>query len=401
MIQDQHLARTTRPVAFGQRPVPPRVCVIDDKPHVRSFLAEALSDLGFIAHESHAAELAAVLADIAPDLIVLGPLGGVEELATVLGRLADFPGRVMLFGGRSAPSLIRAHERGERLGLTMLPPLGTPFHDGDLHQNLGCFLPITPSPDIGIDVDEALTNGWLELWYQPKIDTRSLTPSGAEAVVRVRHPIWGLVTPAYFIPSASDPYYHALSQFVILHAKADWLQFAADGNRIDISVSLPSPVLEDPDFIANVFGKLPTAAADGGLLIAADCASALADPAVVRKAGAQLAFHHIGIALDAIGPEGATLVGRRDLPVVEMKVQAAFVRGCSDDRIRQAVCAHIVAAARDNGARAVAGGVTSQADFMMLRGFGFDLVQGPLFARPLPAGKFARSVLAKRFAAVS
>jgi len=89
---------------------------------------------------------------------------------------------------------------------------------------------------------------------------------------------------------------------------------------LGFSVNLPSPVLEDPDFIAHVFGKLPRDAAEGGLLIATDCAGALADAPAVRKAAAQLAFHHIGIALDAIGPEGVTLVGRRDLPVVEMKV---------------------------------------------------------------------------------
>jgi EAL domain-containing protein (putative c-di-GMP-specific phosphodiesterase class I) len=365
---------------------------------VRSFLAEAVRDLGFVTRECGAPDLAAVLADVAPDLIVAGPLGGEEELSALLRALVAFPGKVMLFGGRSAPSLINAHEVGERLGLAMLPPLGTPFRDGDLGQNLGCFLPIAPPPAIGIDVDEALNNGWLELWYQPKIDPRTLTPRGAEALVRVRHPTWGLVPPAYFIPAANDPYYHALSQFVILHAMADWMRFAADGNRVDISVSLPSPVLEDPDFIATIFGKLPARAAEGGLLIAVDCADALADADLVRRAGAQLAFRHIGIALDAIGPEGAMLVGRRDLPVVEMKVQSAFVRDCRNDRIRQAVCAHIVAAARESGARSVAGGVASHADFLMLRELGFDLVQGPMFARPMEARKFARSILGRRFA---
>jgi EAL domain-containing protein (putative c-di-GMP-specific phosphodiesterase class I) len=399
MIQDQHIERQAQLVPFGQRPVPPRACVIDNKPHVRSFIAEAVSDLGFVTHEYAAPDLAAALAEVAPDLIIVGPLGDGGEVPVLLRKLAGFPGKIMLFGGRSASSLIDAHEIGERLGLVMLPPLGTPFRDGDLSQNLSCFLPIAPSPAIGIDVDEALHNGWLELWYQPKIDCRSLTPRGAEALVRVRHPTWGLVAPAYFIPSANDPYYHALSQFVIMHAMADWMRFAAGGARIDISVSLPSPVLEDPDFIATIFGKLP-AAADGGLLIAADCADALVDAAVVRKAGAELAFRHIGIALDAIGPEGAMLVGRRDLPVVEMKVRSAFVCDCSNDRIRQAVCAHIVAAARENGARAVAGDVANHADFAMLRGLGFDLVQGPMFAKPMEARKFARSVLAKRFAAV-
>lgn len=401
MIQDQHqYARRKQTVSFRLGPIPPRVCVVDNKPHVRSFIAEALDDLGFIVHQCGAAALAVVRAEVAPDLIVLGPLGEAGELAALLGNLAGFPGKVMLFGGRSAPSLMHTHELGKRLGLAMLQPLGTPFRDGDLSANLDCFLPIALPPDIGIDVDEALCKGWLELWYQPKIDTRSLTPRGAEALVRVRHPTWGLLKPAYFIPSVDDPYYHALSQFVIMHAMADWMWFAADGNRVDISVSLPSPVLEDPDFIATIFGKLPAKAADGGLLIAVDCAEALNDAAVVRKACAQLAFRRIGIALDTTGPEGATLVGRRDLPVVEIKVQSTFVCGCADDRIRQAVCTHIVAAARDNGARAVASGVATHADFLTLRKLGFDLVQGPLFAKPLPAHKFVRSAFARRFSAL-
>ncbi len=399
MIQDKNLARQAQLIPFGHRLVPPRACVINNKPHVRSFFAGALSDLGFITHECGARDVAVVLADVAPDLVVIGPLGPDDDLPALLRTLTAFPGKVMLFGGRSAPSLISAHDFGERLGLAMLPPLGTPFRDSDLKQNLDCFLPIAPSPDIGIDVDEALHSGWLELWYQPKIDSRSLTPRGAEALLRVRHPTWGLVAPAYFIPSASDPYYHSLSQFVIMHVMADWMQFAADGNRVDISVSLPSPVLEDPDFIAHVFGKLPAGAAAGGLLIAADCADAMADIDSVRRAGAHLAFRNIGIALDAIGPEGAMLVGRRDLPVVEMKVRRAFVRGCGNDRIRQAVCAHIVAAARENGARSVADGVSSHAEFLTVRELGFDMVQGPLFANPTVAHKFSRSVLAKRFVA--
>jgi len=94
----------------------------------------------------------------------------------------------MLFGGRSSTALIRSHEFGEQAGLTMLPTLGTPFRKRDLDANLESFLPVRPAPPLPIDVDEALCNGWLELWYQSKIDTKSLVSVGAEALVRVRHP---------------------------------------------------------------------------------------------------------------------------------------------------------------------------------------------------------------------
>jgi EAL domain-containing protein (putative c-di-GMP-specific phosphodiesterase class I) len=61
----------------------------------------------------------------------------------------------------------------------------------------------------------------------------------------------------------------------------------------------------------------------------------------------------------------------------------------------------VATAAHENGARSVADGVATQGDFLTLRELGFDLVQGPLFAKPMEAGKFARSVLARRFASVT
>ncbi|MGB9043357.1 MAG: hypothetical protein WCC81_12910, partial [Pseudolabrys sp.] len=47
-----------------------------------------------------------------------------------------YGGTVMLFGGRSSAALIRNHELGEQAGLTMLPPLGTPFRT--THTFMGC-----------------------------------------------------------------------------------------------------------------------------------------------------------------------------------------------------------------------------------------------------------------------
>lgn len=163
----------------------------------------------------------------------------------------------MLFGGRSSAALIRNHEFGERSGLAMLPPLGTPFRDRHLTANLACFLPVQPAAPLPVDVDEALFNGWLELWYQPKINARSLVPRGAEALVRMRHPTWGVVAPAYFIPGASDPFLHGLSQFVVARVLADSMQFAAANHKVQISIQLPLQALEDMRFIDRIMAHLP------------------------------------------------------------------------------------------------------------------------------------------------
>jgi EAL domain-containing protein (putative c-di-GMP-specific phosphodiesterase class I) len=112
-------------------------------------------------------------------------------------------------------------------------------------------------------------------------------------------------------------------------------------------------------------------------------------------------LRNIGISVNDIDAKGASLAGRRDLPVVEMKVDRKFVRGCADDRIKQAHCAEIVAIARDSGAKSVAEGVETQSDFLVVRDLGFDLMQGHMFARPMTSGKFERAMLARRHAAVA
>src|SRR5688500_5630090 len=112
---------------FGRRRIAPRVCVVDVKPHIRSFLADALEELGLIARQcGHLKEVAAALSDFDPDLIVLGLLTPESEVTKTLHLLvsSNFSGRVMLFGGRAASSLMALQELGEQSGLAMLPPLG-------------------------------------------------------------------------------------------------------------------------------------------------------------------------------------------------------------------------------------------------------------------------------------
>jgi EAL domain-containing protein (putative c-di-GMP-specific phosphodiesterase class I) len=390
-------------VQFGRRPIPPRACVVENKTHVRMFLTEMLDELGFIAREADTIDIRAVLRDFRPDLIVLGPLEAGLEVRSLLRTLQaqNYGGAVMLFGGRSSAALIRSHEFGEDAGLGMLPPLGTPFRKRDLDTILSGFLPVRPAPPLPIDVDEALCNGWLELWYQSKINAKSLVPRGAEAIVRVRHPTWGVVPPAYFIPAANDPYLHGLSQFVIARALADSMQFAAANHQVQISIPLPLLVLEDMQFIDRMMEHLPEKVRQNGFLIAVDCVDLVNDLALVRRIAGQLASRNIGIAINDIDAEGASLAGRRDLPVVEMKVDRKFIRGCADDRIKQARCAEIVAIARDTGAKSVAEGVETQSDFLVVRDLGFDLLQGHMFAKPMAPRKFERAMLARRHAAVA
>src|SRR6185436_6495420 len=109
-----------------------------------------------------------------------------------------------------------------------------------------------PPPPLPVDFVEALGNNWLELWYHPKIDPRALRPLGVEALIRLRHPSWGIVPPAHFLPQQGDPHFRALSDFVVMNAMADWSYFASHARPIELSINLPGAVLTDPNFVERM-----------------------------------------------------------------------------------------------------------------------------------------------------
>jgi EAL domain-containing protein (putative c-di-GMP-specific phosphodiesterase class I) len=356
-----------------------------------------LDELGFATRDCGASDFKQILAEFVPDLVVLGPLNGAAEVSLLIQALVftGYGGRAMLFGGRHSDALMEMQELGERVGLAMLPPLGTPFRDGTLAENVACFLPIVAPSDMAVDAEEALRNGWLEMWYQPKINPRSLAPSGAEALVRVRHPNWGLVSPSSFVGGGRDPYLRTFSQYIIMRAMADSVAFAASHHPIDVSVDLPGAALNDLEFADKLLQAIPDHVSKRGLQIEVRSADIVGNVPRLRHVAGQLAFRNIGISIDDVGREGVWLAGERSLPVVEMKVGCRYVRGCATDRVKQAVCSEIIAAAQAGGARSVAVGVDSHADFVAARELGFDLLQGALFAKPMELRVFERTLGAR------
>jgi EAL domain-containing protein (putative c-di-GMP-specific phosphodiesterase class I) len=108
-------------------------------------------------------------------------------------------------------------------------------------------------------------------------------------------------------------------------------------------------------------------------------------------AARDLRLHNIALTLDNVGAEWPSLLELRSFLFAELKVDRQYVSGCADDRLKQTVCRRIVEFARDNGARSVAEGIETRADFLAAHEMGFDLVQGHLFGKPVAVRKFARS----------
>lgn len=387
-----------RPRTFGRRKVMPRACVADSKRHLRAFMSEVLEDLGFVTSECASAdELQAVLAAELPDLILLGiAADGIEpgRFLEILVREA-FDGKVLAVGARDSIIVKAVRQVGEEYGLAMLPPLTTPFAAETLRERVATLLPDEPAPSPAVHVGEALHAGWLELWYQSKIDARSLVRRGAEALVRMRHPTWGVVPPAYFIPEPHDPHFRELSEFVIERALQDWHYLLERQSAVDLSINLPAPYLKEPQAVRDLCRRMPTHPAFSGLTIEIASEEAIHDLAFLTEVAREMRFHNIGLSVDNLGANWPDLMGLDKIPFMELKADRQFVTGCGNDRLKRSVCRHIVELARGYGARTVAEGVESRGDLMAVTELGFDLVQGYLFGKPMPLKKFARSALTR------
>jgi EAL domain-containing protein (putative c-di-GMP-specific phosphodiesterase class I) len=239
---------------------------------------------------------------------------------------------------------------------------------------------------------QLLEANWLELWYQPKIDSQTLSFSGAEALARMRHPHLGIVQPAHFIPEDGDPRFQALSQFVIDQAIADWRILLAQGCRIDISINLPVSFLRDPACLHYLCRRLPDHPDFDGIIVEVNGTEVTRSLPLVADLARQMRFRKVGISVDDLGTKWPDLAALDEFPFVEIKVDRAFVGGCAHDRLKRNVCRQIVELASHYGARAVAEGVETRADFIAARDLGFDLIQGFLFARPMDLRQFTRTV---------
>ncbi len=376
----------------------PSVCIVDDKQHIRTFLSEALEELGLLTTQCQdARELDARLSQQHIDLIVLGLSGGGIEAGRVLACLSAklFDGQILLLGPSGAPIVAAVRQLGNQLGMKLLPTLSTPFGAEGLRASIAPLLPAKRPTSAPVDVPEALKSGWLELWYQSKVDTRTLAPCGAEALVRMRHPSWGVVPPAYFIPDDGDPHFRGLSEFVIGKALDDWHYFLGHSGPVDLSINLPVSFLEDPASIENLCLQMPNHPAFSGLMIEINGTEIVRKLDLLVGVAKQVRFHNIAISVDDVGAEWPSLMGLDNFPFTEVKVDRKFVTGCAEDKLKRTVCRRIIELAESYGARTVAEGVETRADLVAVHEMGFDMVQGFLFGEPVAAKKFAHTALSR------
>jgi EAL domain-containing protein (putative c-di-GMP-specific phosphodiesterase class I) len=393
-MKNQEPGDQAPPAVAARQETVPRVCIADARRSIRTFIAEALEELGFATLEcARATDLEELLASGRTDLVVIGSSAGIEACEMVeLLAARQFKGKVLVMGPRVSPMVSAIRGLGEKLGLTMLPLLPTPFGDRDLRACVAALLPGEAPPIAPLVTTAPLRSARHQLWYLPKIDARRLALSGAAAVNAPRH---GVPESAQggFGPADGDCDPVAAAMPVIARVIEDWQYFAARHGHVEIAIKLPIAFFRHPDAADTLCRQMPDHPEFEGLIVEISAAEIIRNLDLARTVARRLRHRNIAISIAELGMEWPSFLPLHDLPFVELKVDPQFVAGCADDRLQRAACRRVLDLADAMGARAVADGVAREADFLAVREMGFHQAQGPLFGKPMTAQEFVRCAL--------
>lgn len=237
--------------------------------------------------------------------------------------------------------------------------------------------------DDKITLADVLTRGWFELFYQPKIELKTMRLYGAEALVRARHPQRGVLPPGVFLPGAGEADMLALTERVILTALEDWDNFAANGLSLKIAVNVPVSALTKLPISTMVRENRPAAESWPGLIIEVTEDEIIRDLKLANEAATELQAARCSLALDDFGAGYSSISRLKQLPFSELKIDRAYVTNCHTDRVNAGLCEVFVELAKRFGLRTVAEGIELVHESHKLQALGCDVGQGYLYAKPM------------------
>ncbi len=379
----------------------PLCFVVDSDSSIRHFLSLIMHGAGIDTEEfaeGHA--LVAALARRTPDAVFLNiPLESAEAIKSVvaLGK-RGYSGYVQLMSSRGAAVLAHVKSVGDQHRLVMLPPMKKPFDTGSVVKILRDIKLGEPPAVAGrVDLEQALSNGWIEFWYQPKIDLRKKQLVGAEAFARARHPVHGVLMPSAFMPGATESALVTLSEQALASALASGLKFAKLGVNLRMAVNIPVNALVKiglGDIVQSYraqYEKWP------GLIIDVTEEQIVTDLKLAAELTKKLQHLNVKLAIDDFGRGYSSLVRLKELPFAELKLDRAFVADCGTDKVNAPLCKTVIDLAHNFGSIAVAIGIEKAADAMALVSMGCDYGQGFLLGQPMPEERFI-SLLRQRAA---
>jgi len=244
---------------------------------------------------------------------------------------------------------------------------------------------------------EALDKEQFQIHYQPKVDTKTGTVRGVEALLRWQHPKLGGVSPAVFIPVAEDlGLLGSIGGWVVKQACLDIAALYKQGlPGLGLAVNISAQQFTDDSFCDKILDVLHTTGFDPRFLeLEVTESIVMHDISRVTEILNQLRGRGISIAIDDFGTGYSCLAHLADLPLDTLKIDRAFVQtlGESLEDSEQSLVNSIIQLGALFQLKTVAEGIETDQQLECMSQLGVDQIQGFYYSRPVPLGELPNVV---------
>jgi EAL domain-containing protein (putative c-di-GMP-specific phosphodiesterase class I) len=380
------------PEPSGGQARTPLCFIIDEESSIRHFVSLILHGIGVDTMEfADGDAFRAARAPRAPDLIFLNVNLDVEDAIRsieALGKL-NYKGAVQLMSNRGAAVLESLKNTGEEHNLRMLPVLKKPFETSAIQRIMaGQKLGHAETTTARIGLSEALSNDWVEFWYQPKVDLRRKQLAGIEVFARVRHPQHGIMMPGSFMPGADEASLVTLAEKGLVDGLKACINFSNLGVHLKLAVNISIQALVKLPVEEIVRAHHPQTDTWPGLILDLPEEQIVKEITLACEMTKKLAPHNVRLAIDDFGRAYDAVSKVKELPFAEMKLDRAFVVDCGTDKVNAPICKTVIDLAHSFGSTAVGIGIEKASELTALVSMGCDLGQGFLLGQPMPAERF-------------
>ncbi len=237
---------------------------------------------------------------------------------------------------------------------------------------------------------EAIKNGQIIPYYQPKTETRTLQVAGVEALARWVHPDLGVIGPGVFMPLVEQKgLMKELTHSILISAINDAKTWKSHGINTKISVNVTSDILEDLEFPDFLLARLQSADINRSHMIFEVTEVGMLDAnASTMEVLARLRIKDIDISIDDFGTGFSNIEQLKKFPYSELKIDQSFISAGPHDTFANASVRASVTLGRELNMRLVAEGVETREQWDYVADQGIDQVQGFFIAKPMPAERF-------------
>jgi len=248
------------------------------------------------------------------------------------------------------------------------------------------------------ELANAVERNELELFYQPQVGLKDGRLIGAEALIRWRHPLRGLVSPADFMPIVNASAISGrIAQWVLETACGQGRRWQEAGQDVRLGVNLSPSQLQSGDLAATVGRVLSDTGFSPALLELEVTENILLEENdIVAETFRRIRGLGVHVVFDDFGTGYASLTYLKRFSLDGLKIDQSFVRDLRAGSDDGAIVSCTISLGKLLGLRVIAEGIESAATVDLLMRMGCEAGQGYFFGAPMPAAEFERKFLAGR-----